>query len=270
MGKNSYPFPLNVQTVLPSNYREDRSFHGELNLLRELGFEGIELNIAAPEKENIGDILRFLDRFELGFSMFATGLTAKTRNLSLSSPDATVRERSIRQCQAMIDFVAGQKTGIIIGFLKGGPQNDRNGARNRFSDSLKQIGPYAAFRRVRVLIEATNRYESAVANDLSATAELIEPRETEFLQMLPDTFHMNIEEAKGVAVALATFAGHYQSVHLSDNNRFFPGLGAMDFKKILSALKQIGYRGTMTIEGNICKSFIEDIKASAAFLAGAG
>jgi D-psicose/D-tagatose/L-ribulose 3-epimerase len=266
-GKNSYPFPLSVQTVLPADYPQNRSFQSELKVLRQLGFEGVELNIAAPEKENIAAIRRFLDHYELRLTMFATGLTAKTRSLSLSSSDEQVRRKSIQQCKAMIDFVTGEDTGIIVGFLKGGPDGDTQGAHSRFSDSLGQIAPHAAAKRVRVLIEATNRYESAVANDLAAAVDLIKPWETPFLQVLPDTFHMNIEEAQGTAAALASWTGHYPSVHLSDNNRLFPGLGAIDFKKILSTLKQIGYTGTLAIEGNIRKSFIEDIQASATFLA---
>lgn len=268
MKKDKYHFPLNVQTVLPSNYRENYSFQSELEVLRQLGFEGVELNIAAPENENITAIRRFLERFDLRLTMFATGLTAKTRNLSLSSPDEQLREKSIQQCNAMIDFVTGEDTGIIIGFLKGGPGTDTQGAHSRFSDSLKRIAPYAAAKRVRVLIEATNRYESAVANNLSDAVDLIKPWQTEFLQVLPDTFHMNIEEAQGAAAALTTWAGHYQSVHLSDNNRFFPGLGVIDFEKILSTLNRIGYTGTIAIEGNIHKNFIEDIQVSAAYLAG--
>lgn len=263
-----YPFPLNVQTVLPVDYRENRSFQNELRVLRQLGFEGVELNIAAPENEDIRAIQRFLDCFELRLTMLATGLTAKTRNLSLSSPDARVREKSIEQCQTMIDFVAGEATDMIIGFLKGGPDQDAEGARRRFADSLQQLAPYAAEKRVRVLIEATNRYESAVANDLSAAVDLIKPLGTGYFQVLPDTFHMNIEEAQGPAAALRTWAGYYPSVHLSDNNRFFPGLGAIDFAAIISSLRQTGFTGSIAIEGHICKSFIEDIRVSAALLAG--
>lgn len=267
MKRNTYPFPLSVQTVLPNNYRENLSFQDELRVLHQLGFEGVELNIASPEKENITNILRFLNRFGLRLTMFATGLTARTLNLSLSSSSEQVRVKSIQQCKAMIDFVAGEDVGLIIGFLKGGPGGDLQSARNRFSDSLKHIAPYSAAKRVRILIEATNRYESAVANDLADAVDLIKPWESEFMQVLPDTFHMNIEEAQGTAAALTTWSGRYSSIHLSDNNRFFPGFGAIDFKGILSTLKQIGYTGTLAIEGDILESFTIDINASAAFLA---
>ena len=266
MAENNYPFPLAVQTVLPPDYCDNRTFERDMHTLQELGLEGVELNIAQPEKEDIAAIRQFLNRFGLRLTMFATGLTAKTQNLSLSSADRQIWERSVDQCKAMIDFVAREQTGIIIGFLKGGPDNDVHVARKRFGDALRRIAPHATKKRVRVLIEATNRYESAVANDLAATAEWVKALDTEYVKILPDTFHMNIEEAQGPIAALTKWVGYYDSVHLSDNNRFFPGLGAIDFAKILNRLKEIGYQGTLAIEGNIRTSFSEDIHASAQYL----
>lgn len=266
MAKNDYPFPLAVQTVLPSDYRNSSSFENELRVLQNLGLYGVELNIAQPEQVDIVDIRRFLDQFGLRLTMFASGLTAKTDNLSLSSADARIWEQSIDRCKAMIDFVAGEETGMIIGFLKGGPSHDTRLARSRFSAALQRIAPHAEKKRVRVLVEATNRYESAVANDLAGTAELFKSLESEYIKILPDTFHMNIEEAQGTAASLTEWAGYYDSIHISDNNRFFPGFGAIDFTGILTTLKDIGYQGTMAIEGNIQNSFSEDIKASTAYL----
>lgn len=266
MKKNRYPFPLAVQTVLPSGYRENTIFRSDLRLLQELGFDGVELNIAHPENENIASIKRFLDQFELRLTMYATGLTAKTHGLSLSSTDSTVWRKSIEACLAMIDFVTGTDTGIIIGYLKGGPSSDVHGACERFVAALKRIAPYADRKQVRVLIEATNRYEAAVANDLEATVDIVKPLDANYMQILPDTFHMNIEEAHGPVAALKTWAGFYQSVHISDNNRLFPGFGVIDFNSILLSLKEIDYRGSMAIEGNIRNSFKEDIEASAEYL----
>ena len=266
MAKNDYPFPLAVQTVLPPDYRNSSSFENELRVLQNLGFYGVELNIARPEQADIVDVRRFLDQFGLRLTMFASGLTAKTDNLSLSSADARIWEKSIDRCEALIDFVAGEETGMIIGFLKGGPSHDTRLAHSRFSAALQRIAPYSEKKKVRILVEATNRYESAVANDLGGTAELVKSLDSEYVKILPDTFHMNIEEAQGIVAALTKWAGTYDSFHISDNNRFFPGFGAIDFAGIFTALKDIGYQGTMAIEGNIQDSFSEDIKASAAYL----
>ena len=267
MKKNAYPFPLAVQTVLPPDYRENGTLQSDLRLLQELGFAGVELNIAHPQSEDISSIRRFLDQFGLRLTLYATGLTAKTHGLSLSSTDRAVWKKSLEACRAMIDFVAGTDTGIIIGFLKGGPSSDVQGHRERLAAALKQIAPHVERKRVRVLVEATNRYEAAAANDLTAAVDLVKPLGTDYLQILPDTFHMNIEEAQGPIAALKTWAGYYESVHISDNNRLFPGFGAIDFNRILVSLKEIGYQGSIAIEGNIRSSFKDDIQASAEYLA---
>ena len=215
------------------------------------------------------------DGFDPDHSSWSGSLPAGTYKLyayvdsidnSDPNSDGAVWEKSLEASLAMIDFVAGTDTGIIIGFLKGGPSSDVPGHCERFSAALKQISPHAERKRVRVLIEATNRYETAVANDLAAAVELVKPLGTDYLQILPDTFHMNIEEAQGSIAALKTWAGYYKLVHISDNNRFFPGFGAIDFNSILLSLKEIGYRGSMAIEGNIRNSFKEDIQTSVEYL----
>ena len=62
--------------------------------------------------------------------------------------------------------------------------------------------------------------------------------------------------------ALVRYRALYESVHLSDNNRYFPGLGAIDFSAILRFLKEMGYRGGVAIEGNVRRGFAEDLRAS--------
>jgi D-psicose/D-tagatose/L-ribulose 3-epimerase len=66
--------------------------------------------------------------------------------------------------------------------------------------------------------------------------------------------------------ALKKWAGYHPLIHVSDNNRLFPGLGAIDFATIFGALKKMGFEGTMAIEGNLQRSFAEDIRTSAQFL----
>lgn len=259
-------FPLCIQTALPQNYRENQRFISDLRVLRELGFYGVELNITDPEQADFADIRAFLGEYDLRFTNFATGLTAKRHELSLSSADSSVRQRSIAHCKGMIDQVSGSVDGIIVGFLKGPAVNDADEARKRFADALAAIAPHAQTSCVRVLVEATNRYESSVANSLEETAGLIRELDNPFVRLLPDTFHMNIEEADAPS-ALKTCAGLYDSVHVSDNNRYFPGFGALRFDEIITTLKDIGFEGTLGIEGNIKNSFSEDVRASAAFLA---
>ncbi len=237
-----------------------------MQTLQELGFSGVELNMAHPDVFNLTDVSQFLADFDLTLTMFASGLTAKTYSLSLSSADQEIRQGAIDKCREIIDFVTGSDAGIILGFFKGGPVPDIQAARERFRESIVQLTPYAQDKKVRLIVEATNRYESSVANSLDDAVELIKDLKNPFLRILPDTFHMNIEEADGFA-ALKRYITYYDSFHISDNNRYFPGFGAIDFQKVLDVLQELGYTGSVAIEGNIKTSFIEDVKTSVDYLA---
>ncbi|MCP5101375.1 MAG: sugar phosphate isomerase/epimerase, partial [Chloroflexi bacterium] len=178
---------------------------------------------------------------------------------------ARVWERSVEACCRMISFVAGSDAGIIIGFLKGPAREDIAGARKRFQKALERIAPKATRHRVKVLVEATNRYEAAVGNSLADTVALIEHLDCPWMRILPDTFHMNIEEADTHS-ALKRYAPFYESVHLSDNNRYLPGFGAIDFGSIFATLKQNEYEGMLALEGNLKIDLITDLETTISYL----
>ncbi len=69
---------------------------------------------------------------------------------------------------------------------------------------------------------------------------------------------MNIEESN-MEAAMVRHREHFISFHLSENNRYFPGYGALDFKRIIGILDACGYRGKLAIEGNLKQGFAEDV-----------
>jgi sugar phosphate isomerase/epimerase len=165
----------------------------------------------------------------------------------------------------LIDFAAEFGAGIIVGFLKGGPGSDRDKATGRLRDSLRRLENHLRAKKVPLLVEATNRYESSVANSLQDAADLIEGFQNPYLRILPDTYHMNIEESSPFG-ALVKHASLYDSVHISDNNRYFPGLGALDFHGFLRFLREAGYQGGIAIEGNNRDGFEDDLRVSMGLL----
>lgn len=264
-------YSLSFQTLLPDDFERNTAFSSLLATLQDLGFWGVELNMSDPDRFEPGAVCRFLRRFDLELSMLATGVTAKGLQLSLSHADEDMRKRSVEKCRQMIEWaastqgVASTKTGVILGFMKGGVAPDAVEARARFARSLSEIIPHAERRSVAVLVEATNRYESSIANSLEDTARLLDGFGPGSAQMLPDTFHMNIEEAD-MRESLRAHLDRFTSLHLSDNNRFFPGFGAIDFGGLLEFLKRIGYQGRLAIEGNVRGSVESDLRASTARL----
>ena len=86
------------------------------------------------------------------------------------------------------------------------------------------------------------------------------------MQILPDTFHMNIEEVN-MEQALTEHRTCFSSLHLSDNTRHFPGFGALDFARIIAILDKLNYQGKLAIEGNVRTSFIADVELAIQHLA---
>lgn len=256
-----YSYPLAVQLGIPDKYHEDENFKNLMATLQEHGFSGVELNVIDPDTTDPNQLRTFLQAYGLGMSMYATGGSAKHFGLSLSSADENLRQKSIEKCKAYIHFSAQLNAGVILGFVKGGPAADKKEAVDRFKDSIGQIETLAREKEVPVLVEATNRYESAVANSLEDAVSIVKEFNNPYLQILPDTFHMNIEETSMHGV-LAKYQQYYQSIHISDNNRYFPGYGAIDFNALFNFLDNIGYSGWLGIEGMMCKDVYKDIEQS--------
>ena len=191
----------------------------------------------------------------------ASGAIARRLGLSLSSKNEEIRKESVSRCAGLIRFAASFRAEVIVGLLKGPPEDDPAAARERCAASLSELAEACGHGSVPILLEATNRYESPVANTLEEAANLSSPYADRGARILPDTFHMNIEESNGTE-ALSRFLGRYHSLHISDNNRLLPGLGAIDFARIFEVLTEIGYAGSLVFEGNTRGSFREDLEQS--------
>jgi D-psicose/D-tagatose/L-ribulose 3-epimerase len=266
---NSFAYPLAVQFALPQRYREEPGFGGTLSGLRKAGITGVELNIADPFSLDWTDLFAFLAEHGLAMFRFASGLTAKTLSLSLSAAEEETRRKSVLACRRIVGILGGTGIGIIIGFLKGPVAADRDGAREKFARSLAELAPDAAEHGIPLVVEATNRYESSAANSLDDAVSLLPPLPQlrgRWIQILPDTFHMNIEESD-MQDALRRHAALFSSVHLSDNNRFFPGRGAIAFGPIVGLLRRIGWKGFLAFEGNAKEGLVADTRAAVEVLA---
>jgi len=195
----------------------------------------------------------------------ASGAYAKRLQLSLSSEDSAIRKRAVAETKGMIQFASEIDTGVICGFLKGNAVGNRDLSNQNFIKSLSELDADILLYKTPFLIEATNRYESTIVNTLSDAVGIISSFTNPYMRLLPDTFHMNIEEAD-TNYALLQHRDYFKHLHISDNNRHFPGYGAIDFSKIFALLKGMGYQGSVAIEGNPYHSLKESIIFSAQYL----
>jgi len=254
-----YRYFLAIQTRLPDDYLTDAGFRRNLEVLQRLGFDGVELNIREPESVDPARLKAYLAEFGLVLSMFASGLTAKSAQLSLATTDQERRRKSIARTVRFLEFAQEFGAGVIAGYLKGAPQENGPGARERLAASVVELGPVADRLKTPLLIEAVNRYESPVGHSLADTWDIARRANSPYVWILLDTFHMNIEEAN-MRRAIGDHRACFGSFHLSDNTRHFPGFGALDFGAIVAMLDEIDYQGKLAIEGNIRTSFAEDVE----------
>ena len=107
----------------------------------------------------------------------------------------------------------------------------------------------ARARGLAVVFEILNRYETHQVRTVAEGCALLDAVRADNLKLLPDAYHMNIEE-DDPAAALRHGAGRIGLYHAADSNRCGIGQGHTDFAAQLGALRDIGYGGPIILETN--------------------
>ena len=134
---------------------------------------------------------------------------------------------------------------------------DRQEARKQFVNLMKKVGPMARKYGVIVAIENLQKTETnfitTVGEVLSIVREVNDPN----IRVAADIFHMMREnESPDALVESGKYLVHCHIAELS--NRTAPGMAGDDFRPYFSALKKIGYRGGVSIEGSWKNENLED------------
>ena len=228
----------------------------------DMGFDGVELQLNLDEGSAIdfGEVAEFCGKKGIAVSAYATGSLYVKNGLSLIDDDPAVVDKAISRLKLYVD--AAEITGgkVIIGCVRGNIPDPGEYLKleERFASSMGRVLDAAGQKGVGVVLEAINRYENNYLATASQTACFIEKYNLP-LEILLDTFHMNIEE-RDMAAAFSAAAGHLGHVHLADNTREVPGMGSLDFSKIIGCLRGIGYDGWLSFECFIDKDEDEEAK----------
>jgi sugar phosphate isomerase/epimerase len=136
-------------------------------------------------------------------------------------------------------------------------------------DSLHALGTHATAEGVEVYLEPLNRYEDHMVNRLDQAVSLIEELGLPSVEVVADSYHMNIEEAD-IPAALRATAPHLGHVQVSDSNRLEPGAGHLDWAAMLSALTDAGYAGWLALESRLSGPLEQVLPRSSRVLRDAG
>jgi sugar phosphate isomerase/epimerase len=215
----------------------------------ELGFDAVEIFPPAPDAIDPEELRSLLDDTGLAVAAVGTGAGWVKHGLSLTSPDEEVRGQAVSYIERMMDFAARFEAPAIIGSMQGRATADvsRQVALRYLGNALFKLDEHAEDLGTTILYEPLNRYETNLINTLADGVQFLSGAALRNVKLLADLYHMNIEETNLADAIRKTgrFVGH---VHFADSNRKAAGLGHTDFAPVISALREVGYRGYLSAE----------------------
>lgn len=216
-----------------------------------LGYDGVELALGLAGDVDAATVAALLADHGLGIAAISTGRVYAEQQAWLSSPDAAVRGRAATILLGLVDLAAELGAGRVnIGRVRGGLDEDpdRAAGRGRFIDGIRSVGDHARSLGVDLVIEPVNRYELDFINSvLPDGIDIVDRVDHPAVRLMPDSFHMNIEDAEPARSVLAA-AGRVGYVQVADSNRWAPGQGHIDFGPFFDALETIGYDDWLSVE----------------------
>ena len=172
---------------------------------KSLGFDAVEVFPPAPDAVDPKLLRQLLNDNGLALAAVGTGAGWVRQKLHLCLGDATLRAKARDYIRGIIDFAGPFGAPAIIGSMQGrsGDDVDQPTALRFVSEALEELGEHARQYGVPLIFEPINRYETNLINTLAAGVELLQLLSTKNVKLLPDLFHMNIEEVDSAAALRA-------------------------------------------------------------------
>ena len=216
---------------------------------KQLGFDAIEVFPPGPEAVDAKELAKLLDGHGLKLAAVGTGAGWVKHRLHLCLPDAAARQKAKAFIRSIIDLAGPFGAPAIIGSMQGrwGDGVDQTTAAGWLSEALNELGEHAKQYGAPLIYEPLNRYETNMCNTIEAGVKILQGLSTKNVLLLPDLFHMNIEEVD-IAAALRAGKGYLGHLHFVDSNRRAAGMGHLDYAPIAQALRDIGYDRYASVE----------------------
>lgn len=217
--------------------------------LREHGLTAFEVPMLEPER---------LPAAKIRQAMSDSGLTCSVcailpREINPISSDSGARKRSIDHLMKCLE-IATEMGATLIGGPLYAPIGYFSGLRrtadewNWAVDAFQQLTSALDASTLDLSIEPVNRSETYFLTTVKDATALCDAIDHPRIGVTIDTFHANIEE-KDLSQAVRSAGRRLRHVHASENDRGLLGSGHVDFPAIIRALREIGYSGSLMIEG---------------------
>lgn len=234
--------------ALPSAFVVFRGFEKYIPIAASLGYDGVELALKSAFEINADKLDKWLNEAGISVSCISTGQVFADTGLMFTDADKNKREKLVSIFKEMIDMASTYGQLVNIGRVRGNlTENDNGESRIRFIDMVQELCSYASTKGVTMILEPVNRYELNFINSVQEGVELIKKINLPNMKLMPDVFHMNIEDVL-IGEELAKYIDYIAYIHLADSNRLAPGRGHTNFDDVFRYLKTVNYSGWLSVE----------------------
>ncbi|MGI6030649.1 MAG: TIM barrel protein [Eubacteriales bacterium] len=226
----------------------------------QIGYQGIELHLLDPQLIDQEAIDRALEENHISLCAIGTGPSYSQQGIYLTHRDADIRAQAVERMKSHIRLASRHGAVVIIGLIKGMMRDcgDPSHYHRTLQEGLEQCLALAEEYKVTLAVEVIDRYETDFIYTIDEGLELLDRFRSPRLTLHLDTFHMNLEETI-IGDAIRRAKGHVGHVHLADSDRWYPGHAHYDFAETLTALKDIGYTGAISME---CHAYPTPLEAA--------
>ena len=234
--------------ALPSAFVVYRGFEECIPKAARLGFDGVELALKRAEEINVHQLQQLLDDNALEVSCISTGQVNADGGLMFTHEEEKQREQVKTVFRELIDLAEDFGKIVNIGRVRGQIGNrPKQVVEDLFVAVARELCDYALPKEVTLILEPVNRYETDFINSVEEGIEVMKKVDRKNMMLMPDTFHMNIED-KQIGPVLAKNIDYIKYIHFADSNRLAPGEGYLNFQEIFGHLLKAKYDGWIAAE----------------------
>lgn len=250
--------PARFRLAICSETFPGASFSGICEAARRTGYTGLEIDpsnlsadpasLSAAERRTLSTRMKENGLQYCGLHSFLKA----PAGLHLTTPDTTVRTRTWDYFTRLIDLAAdlGPSPVMVLGSSKqrqaiGG--TTPSDAAKRLAEGLSGVAPQAARRGVTILVEPLAPHLCNVVNTMAEAIAIVDQVNSPAVQSMFDTHNTTAETAPLPEVIRKHFP-RIRHVHLNELDGRYPGAGDFAFGPVLQTLRDLNYRGWLSVE----------------------
>jgi sugar phosphate isomerase/epimerase len=225
------------------------------DFVASLGYTGLEVapftladNVESISAQSRRDLRRAAGRIEI---LGLHWLLVKPEGLHMTHPDDAVRRRTADYFRSLIRFCADLGGRVMV---IGSPKQrnllagvTREQAMANAAELFASVLDLAAERAVTLAFEPLGPKETGFINTAAEAVELIRRIDHPNFKLNLDGKAMS-SEGKPIPDIIRASGPYIAHVQVNDPSLLGPGMGELDYKPIIAALRQVGYDGWLSVE----------------------